>query len=52
MWDHRDGNLLIDVEIELPTIGQNIGCYSVGVDVSTIISLFDFDISLAHTTLE
>lgn len=37
MWDHRDGNLLIDVEIELPTIGQNIGCYSVGVDVSMIL---------------
>lgn len=35
MWDHRNGNLLIDIEIELPTIGQNIGCYTVGDDVST-----------------
>lgn len=34
MWDHRNGNLLIDVEIDLPTIGRNIGCYTVGVDVS------------------
>lgn len=35
MWDHRNGSLLIDIEIELPTIGQNIGCYTVGDDVST-----------------
>lgn len=30
MWDHRNGNLLIDIEIELPTIGRNIACYTVG----------------------
>ena len=32
MWDHRNGNLLIDIEIELPTIGRNIACYTVGGD--------------------
>lgn len=34
MWDHRNGNLLIDFEIDLPTIGQNIGCYTFEIDVS------------------
>ncbi|XP_031637172.1 uncharacterized protein LOC116349739 [Contarinia nasturtii] len=29
MWDHRNGNLLIDIEIDLPTIGHNIACYTV-----------------------
>lgn len=36
MWDHRNGNLLIDFEIDLPTIGQNIGCYTFEVDVSRV----------------
>lgn len=40
MWDHRNGNLLIDIEIELPTIGYNIGCYSVGDEVSTTFWFF------------
>lgn len=36
VWDHRNGNLLIDFEIDLPTIGQNIGCYTFEVDVSGV----------------
>lgn len=37
MWDHRNGNLLIDIEIELPTIGRNIACYTAGGDEVSII---------------
>lgn len=49
MWDHRNGNLLIDIEIELPTIGQNIGCYTVGDDVSTLTQTLHTHIAhIAH----
>lgn len=34
MWDHRNGNLLIDMEIDIPTIGRNLGCYTLGAEVS------------------
>lgn len=40
MWDHYNGNLLIDFEIDLPTIGRNIGCFTIDVDVS-ITSIFN-----------
>lgn len=39
MWDHYNGNLLIDFEIDLSTIGRNIGCFTIDVDVSVSYSL-------------
>lgn len=52
MWDHRNGNLLIDIEIELPTIGYNIGCYSVGDEVSTTFWFFFFELKTHFLLLQ
>lgn len=49
MWDHYNGNLLIDFEIDLPTIGRNIGCFTIDVDVSITLPLQLITISQHQT---
>lgn len=34
VWDHRNGDLLMNFEIDLPSIGTNLGCLCINYDVS------------------